>query len=128
MDFFDVLDNYKSSPSLTSVAAFFNSRYIRVDPSTLLYKSILTKAHNLKSQVCHYDSSFDDCIDSTSEIYVSYCGEELRIFIDTGASNLITPNASYFDGEIHKSVLSSLKQVNGTTPVCGQGNIDCWVI
>ena len=71
----------------------------------------------------HYDSSLDDCTDSTSEIYVSSCSEELPIVIDTGASNSISPNASDFVGVIQKSDLASLKQVNGTTPVCGEGDV-----
>lgn len=85
--------------------------------------SILIQACNLKSQVFHYDISLDDCIHSTSKIYVlPYC-EELPIVIDTSAGNSITPNDSDFIGKIHKANLSSLEQVNETTPVCGQCNI-----
>jgi hypothetical protein len=41
---------------------------------------------------------------------------------DTGASNSITPITSDFvHGIIHKADLQALSQVNGTTPVCGQG-------
>ena len=60
----------------------------------------------------HYDSSLDDCPDSTSEIYASSCSEEFPIVIDTGASNSISPNASDFVGMIQRSDLASLKQVN----------------
>ena len=48
---------------------------------------------------------------------------DLPIVIDTGASNSISPIGSDFVGFIQKSDLSTLKQVNGTTPVAGQGNV-----
>ena len=71
----------------------------------------------------HYDSCRDGCTDTTQEIYVSSSGDELPIVIDTGASNSITPCPGDFIGEIKRSRLQSLKQVNGTTPVCGEGNV-----
>ena len=116
-----------SQVKFTSEVAFFNCRYTRLDQSTSLYKSIWLQAQNLKSQVFHYDSSLDDCTDSTSDIYVSSCFDDLPIVIDTGASNSISPKASDFVGMIEKSDLASLKQVNGTTPVCGEGKV-CWKI
>ena len=106
MDSFDALDNYQSIFAITSEAVFFNCRYTRLDQSTSLYKSILLQARNLKSQVFHYNSSLNDCTDSTSEIYVSSCSEELPIVIDTGASNSIIPNASDFVGVIQRSDLA----------------------
>ena len=48
----------------------------------------------------HYDSSLDDCTDSTSEIYVSSYSEELPIVIETGASNSISTNTLDFVGVI----------------------------
>ena len=122
MDLIDVLCNYKSILSLTGEAAFFNSRHNQLDPSTFLHKSILVQANHLKSQVFHYDSCHDGYTDSTQEVYVSYSGEELPIVIDTGASNSITQNSTDFTGEIKCSSLQSLNQVNGTTPVCGEGD------
>ena len=79
VDSFNALDKYKSILAFTSEAAFFNCRYTRIDQSTSLYKLILLQARNLKSQVFQYDSSLDDCTDSTSEIYVSSCSEELLL-------------------------------------------------
>ena len=59
----------------------------------------------------YYDRNLDNCSDSTTVIYVSSCETNLPIVIDTGV------------GLINKSDLASLKQVNGTTPVSGQGNV-----
>ena len=123
VDSIDVLCHYKSILSLTGEAAFFNSRYNRLDPSTSLHKSILIQANHLKSQVFHYDNYRDRCTDSTQEVCVSSSGDELPIVIDTGASNSITPTTTDFTGTIRRSSLQSLKQVNGTTPVCGEGEV-----
>ena len=123
MDSIDVLCHYKSILSLTGEAAFFNSRYTRLDPTTSLHKSILISANHLKSQVFHYDKCRDGCTDSTQEVYVSSSGDKLPIVIDTGASNSISPTATDFTGTIRRSSLQSLKQVNGTTPVCGEGEV-----
>ena len=84
---------------------------------------ILVQAHHLTSQVFHYNSCLNNFIDSTQKIYVSSSGQGLPIVIGIGARNLITPNPTDFDGEIKQSNLSSLKQVNGTTPVCGEGDV-----
>ena len=43
--------------------------------------------------------------------------------IDTGASNSITPCQSDLIGEIERSHLQSLKQVNDTTLVCGEEKV-----
>ena len=59
----------------------------------------------------------------TIAIYVSSRNTDLPIVIDTGASNSISPIGSDFIGEIKKSDLSTLKQVNGATPVAGQGDV-----
>ena len=123
MDSIDVLYNYKSILSFTSEAAFFNSRYNRLDPSTSLRKSILVQANHLKAQVFHYDNCRDGCTDTTQEIYLSSSGDELPTVIDTGASNSITPCPADFIGEIQCSRLEFLKQVNGTTPVYGEGKV-----
>ena len=48
---------------------------------------------------------------------------DLPIVIDTGASNSISPIGFDFMGEVKKSGLSTLKQVNGTTPVASQGGV-----
>ena len=127
VDSLDALENCRSILALTSEVAFFDSRYTRLDQSTSLYKSIWLQARNLKSQVFHYDSSLDDCTDSTSDIYVSSCSNDLPIVIDTGASNSISPEPTDFVDTIEKSDLPALKQVNGTTPVCGEGKV-CWKI
>ena len=71
----------------------------------------------------HYDSSRNGCTDTTQEIYVSSSGDELPIVIDTGARNSTMPLPRDFIGELKRSRFQSLKQVNGTTPVCGEGNI-----
>ena len=71
VDSFDVLEHHRSIMSLTGEVAFFGTRYKRLDPSTNQYKSILIQAHNLKSQVFHYDTTLDNCSDSTTAIYVS---------------------------------------------------------
>jgi hypothetical protein len=76
----------------------------------------------LKAQIFHYDTTHTACTESTTELYISSCKIELPIVIDTGASNSITPIPSDFvDGIIHKADLQALSQLNGTTPVCGQG-------
>ena len=56
-------------------------------------------------------------------MYISSSGDDLQIVIDTGASNSITPCPADFIGELQSSRLQSLKQVNGTTPVYGVGNV-----
>ena len=109
--------------SLPGEVAFFGTRYKRLDPTTNQYKSILIQAHNLKSQVFHYDTTLDNCSDSTTAIYVSSRHTDLPIVIDTGASNSISPIGSDFMGDIRKPDLETLKQVNGTTPVAGQGDV-----
>ena len=123
VDSIDVLYNYKSILSFTGEAAFFNSRYNRLDPSTSLHKSILVQANNVKAQVFHYDSCRNGCTDTTQKIYVPSSGDELQIVIDTGANKSITPLPGDFIGEVKQSCLQSLKQVNGTTPVCGDENV-----
>ena len=123
VDSIDVRHNYKSILSFTSEAAFFNSRYNRLDPSTSLHKSNLVQANHLKAQVFHYDSCRGGCTDTTQKNYVSSSDVELPIVIDTEASNSITPCPVDFIGEIQRSRLQSLKQVNGTTPVCGERNV-----
>ena len=77
--------------------------------------------------MCYYDNRLDDCTDITHAIYVSSSGEELPIVIETGTSNSITPNPKDFVWEIQRSNFSSLKQVKGTTPICGEGDV-CWDI
>lgn len=120
VDSIDVLEHNKSIVFLTSETVFFNSCNRRLDQSTLLYKSVLIHARNLKSLVFHYEISLNHCTGSTSEVYVlSYC-EGLLIVIDTGASSSITPKGSDFVGQLYKADSLSLKQVNGTIPVCGQ--------
>ena len=81
MNFIDILYNYKSILSLTGEAAFFNSRYNRLDPSTSTHKSILVQDNHLKSQVFHYDSYRDGCTNSTQEVYISSSGKELESLI-----------------------------------------------
>jgi hypothetical protein len=104
---------------------FFNSHYHCLDPSSTLYATIFIQSRHLKSQVFHYNTTFGNSNETTTEIYVSSCDDELPIVIDTGASSLITPIASDFvDGILNKADLQSLKQVNGTTPVCGQGEVN----
>jgi hypothetical protein len=124
IDSFDVLSHYNQIKSFESVS-FFNSNYCRVDPSSNQYATILLQARHLKAQVFHYDTTFGNKNETTTAIYVSSCDDELPIVIDTGASNSITPIASDFvDGILNKADLQSLKQVNGTTPVCGQGEVN----
>ena len=43
--------------------------------------------------------------------------------IDTGGCNSITPNSTDLTGEKKRLCLQSLKQVNGTTPVCKEGEV-----
>ena len=102
-------------------------RHRLLDPQSRHYKSILIQARHLKSQVFHYDTTLNDCTDDTLQIYASSCSKELPIVIDTGASGSITPIASDFTNGIHKADLQSLTQVNGKTPVCGQGLVE-WPI
>ena len=124
---FDVLSHYKQIIAFEEVL-FFNSHYRRLDPSSPEFSGILIQARHLKSQVFHYDTTLNNNTDSTLEIYVSSVDGELPIVIDTGASNSITPIASDFvGGVINKADLQSLTQVNGTTPVCGQGPVN-WPI
>jgi hypothetical protein len=121
----DVISHYKQLLHFWSVS-FFNSSYRRLEPSSPHFNSILIQARHLKSQVFHYDTTFVNN-DDTPQIYVSSNNKELPIVIDTGASSSITPIASDFTSEISKADLQELKQVNGTTPVCGQGIVD-WPI
>ena len=123
MDSIDVLYNYKSILSFTSDAEFSNFRYNRLDPSTSLHKSIFVQANHLEAQVFQYDSCRDGFTNTTHEIYVSSSGDELPTMIDAGASNSIMPLPRDFIGEIKRSRLQSLKQFNGTTSVCGEGNV-----
>jgi hypothetical protein len=124
IDSFDVLSHYEQILSFEAIS-FFESSYHRLDPSSSRFGQILIQARHLKSQVFHYDTTFNDCTDTTPEIYVSSSDDELPIVIDTGASGSITPVASDFvGGVINKADLQSLKQVNGSTPVCGQGPVD----
>jgi hypothetical protein len=92
-----------------------------------LFESLLIQARHLRAQVFHYDTTLNNCIDDTLEIYVSSCSKELPIVIDTGASSSITPIASDFINGIHKPNLQSLDQVNGKTLICGQGMVE-WPI
>jgi len=124
---FDVLSHYEQILSFEAIS-FFKSSYHRLEPSTTRFEQILIQARHLQSQVFHYDTTFNNCTDTTPEIYVSSSDDELPIVIDTGASGSITPVASDFvGGIINKADLQSLKQVNGSTPVCGQGPVD-WPI
>jgi hypothetical protein len=123
----DVLSHYECIASLQDVS-FFNSTYRRLNPSSNLFQSILIQARHLKSHVFHYDATSTTDTELTTAIYISSCKTELPIVIDTGASNSITPIPSDFvNGIIHKADLQALSQVNGTTPVCGQGPVE-WPI
>jgi hypothetical protein len=126
VDSIDVLSHYENILSFENVS-FFNTSYQRLEPTTALYGSLLIQARHLKAQVFHYDTTLSNCTDKTLEIYVSPNSKELPIVIDTGASNSITPIAADFTRGIHKADLQSLTQVNGTTPVCGQGPVE-WPI
>jgi hypothetical protein len=119
VDSLDVLSHYKQIRYFEDVS-FFNSSYRRLAPSSIWFNKILIQARHLKLQVFHYDTTLVNNSNSP-EIYVSSNNEELPIVIDTGASNSITPIASDFINDISKADLQELKQVNGTTPVCGQG-------
>jgi hypothetical protein len=120
VDSIDVLSHYHDILSFEDVS-FFNTSYHRLDHSSPLFESLLIQARHLRAQVFQYDTTLNNCTDDTLEIYVSSCSKELPIVIDTGASGSITPIASDFVNGIHKADLQSLNQVNGKTPVCGQG-------
>jgi hypothetical protein len=122
VDSFDVLSHYKHIQSCEE-ESLFNSSYHRLDSSSFQFRRILIQARHLKSQVFHYDTTLNHTTDSTPEIYISTKTDELPIVIDTGASGSITPIASDFSNGIHKADLQTLKQVNGTTPVCGEGSV-----
>jgi hypothetical protein len=121
VDSFDVLSHYKQLLHFET-ASFFNSSYRRLDPSSTKYNTILIQARHLKLQVFHYDTTFDSG-STIPEIYISTNNKELPIVIDTGASSSITPISTDFTTEISKADLQELKQVNGTTAVCGQGTV-----
>jgi len=121
VDSFDVLSHYKQLLHFET-ASFFDSSYRRLDPLTSQYNAILIQARHLKLQVFHYDTTFDNG-NAIPEIYISINSKELPIVIDTGASSSITPIATDFTTEISKADLQELKQVNGTTAVCGQGTV-----
>jgi hypothetical protein len=125
VDSIDVISHYEQLQQFWNVS-FFNSSYRRLDPSSTQFSSILIQARHLKLQVFHYDTTLANH-NNTPEIYVSSNNKELPIVIDTGASSSITPIASDFTSEISKADLQELKQVNGTTPVCGQGIVE-WPI
>jgi hypothetical protein len=125
VDSIDALSHYKQLQRYWNVS-YFNSSYRRLDPSSTQLSSILIQARHLQSQVFHYGTTLANT-NNTPEIYVSSNNKELPIVIDTGASSSITPIASDFTSEISKADLQELKQVNGTTPVCGQGIVE-WPI
>jgi hypothetical protein len=130
VDAFDVLSHYKIVKSLDEQGNLLlnNSTYRSLDSSSLRYKRIMIQARHLKSQVFHYDTTLSNCSDDTPAIYVSCCENEPPVVIDTGASGSITPLGSDFvDGIINKADLKELKQVNGSTDVCGQGLVN-WEI
>jgi hypothetical protein len=126
VDSIDVLSHYHDILSFEDVS-FLNTSYHRLDHSSPLFESLLIQARHLRAQVFHYDTTLNNCTDDMQEIYVSSCSKELPIVIDTGASGSITPIASDFINGIHKADLQSLNQVNGKTPVCGQGLVE-WPI
>jgi hypothetical protein len=126
VDSIDVLSHYHDILSFEDVL-FFNTSYHRLDHFSPLFESLLIQARHLQAQVFHYDTTLNNCTDDTLEIYISSCSKELPIVIDTGASGSITPIASDFVNGIHKADLQSLNQVNGKTPVCGQGLVE-WPI
>jgi len=126
VDSIDVLSHYECLLSFEDIS-FFNTSYRRLEPTSHLFKNLLIQARHLKAQVFHYDTTLNNCTDTTMEIYVSSCSKELPIVIDTGASGSITPIASDFTNGIHKADLQALTQVNGSTPVCGQGSVE-WPI
>jgi hypothetical protein len=125
VDSINVLSHYKQLQRYWNVS-FLNSSYRRLDPSSTQFSSILIQARHLQYQVFHYDTTLANT-NNTPEIYVSSNNKELPIVIDTGASSSITPIASDFTSEISKADLQELKQVNETTPVCGQGIVE-WPI
>jgi hypothetical protein len=128
VDAFDVLSHYNIIKSLNDDLPFNNSRYLLLDSLSPRYKRIMIQARHLKSQVFHYDTTLNNCHDDTPVIYVSCCENEPPVVIDTGASGSITPLGSDFvDGIINKADLKELKQVNGSTDVCGQGLVN-WEI
>jgi hypothetical protein len=121
VDSFDVLSHYNQLLLFENIS-FFNSSYRRLEPSSTQFNTILIQARHLKLQVFHYDTTLINN-SNTPEIYVSSNTKELPIVIDTGASSSITPISSDFISDIDKADLQELKQVNGTTPVCGQGTV-----
>jgi hypothetical protein len=121
VDSIDVLSHYNQLLHFET-ASFFDSPYRRLSPSSPQYTSILIQARHLKLQVFHYDTTLDDG-SNAPEIYISTNNKELPIVIDTGASSSITPIPTDFITEIAKADLQELKQVNGTTAVCGQGTV-----
>jgi hypothetical protein len=124
IDNIDVLSYHQATKSFEKIS-FFNSNYSLLDPTSILHSRILIQARHLKSQVFHYDTTFDNCTDTTTAIYVSSRDDEPPVVIDTGASGSITPLGSDFeDGIINQADLQELKQVNGSTPVCGQGIVN----
>ena len=127
---FDVLSHYNIIKSLDEQddLVLNNSRYRLLNSSSPRYQRIMIQARHLKSQVFHYDTTLNNCNDNTPAIYVSCCENEPPVVIDTGASGSITPLGSDFvDGIINKADLKELKQVNGSTDVCGQGLVN-WEI
>ena len=113
VDSIDVLYNYKFILYLTGEAGFFNSCYNRQDQAISLHNSIFVQTKYLRHR--------DGCTDSTQEVYVPSSGDEFQIVIDTGLSNSITPCPADFMGGKKRSSIKFLIQVDGTTPVCGEG-------
>jgi hypothetical protein len=130
VDTFDVLSHYRIVKSLDEQGNLLlnNSTYRSLDLASLRYKRIMIQARYLKSQVFHYDKTLSNCDDDTPAIYVSCCENEPPVVIDTGASCSITPLGSDFvNGIVNKADLKELKQVNGSTDICGQGLVN-WEI
>jgi hypothetical protein len=119
---FDDFSNYKQIQACEE-ESLFKSSYHLLDSSPSRFRRILIQARHLKSQVFHYDTTLNNSADTTPEIYISTKTNELPIVIDTGTSGSITAIASNFSSGIHKANLQTLKQVNGTTPVCGEGSV-----
>jgi hypothetical protein len=125
IDSVGVISHYKQLQRYWNVS-FLNTSYRQLDPSSTQFSSILIQARHLQAQIFRYDTTLAN-INNTPLIYVSSNNKELPIVIDTDASSSITPIASDFTSIIGKADVQELKQVNGTTPVCGQGIVE-WPI
>ena len=121
VDEIDVLDHFRSLVKCCLSGPTLGS-YSKLNPSSETYKRLLLEARTLQTNLFGYKTHSPT---SAVQIYLSTSNCEPPIIIDTGASDSLTPLSSDFKNNLIQSTdLKSLKQVNGSTQVCGAGMVE----